>query len=296
VNSSTNTTSLRRSTEMAPTVPGRFNSPRGRLIVFAAATFGAGIIGRLLDGSHVDALTPQPGQALWLIGPLVAGVALTWLARQPLDWGLKPRLSTAAPWYLFAAAIFPVLTVALVAAGRGFGSINVDPDLVLGAAVSAVLLAVPSSFIKNIFEELAWRGYLMAELGLAIRSRLGLHLVVGVVWGLWHVPYLDAFTEISHGGRWELYGPLFLLGVLPTAVVYGEVRLRSGTVWPAVVMHTMANATANTLVVEDYISVDADRFWTIGPSLDNVGYIVIMTLVAVVLMALPRPSPSAAAG
>ena len=277
-------------------VPDDFKSARMRSVAFLVLVSGASVAGRLMDGDSVDVLAPQPGQALWLAAPLLVASLLTLLADRRPDWGLRPRLSTAGPWYLLALVIFPAATAVLVAVGRGFGAIHISSGLALGTLAGAVLLAIPAALIKNVFEELAWRGYLMGELSQLLRSRLGLHLAVGAIWGLWHLPYLDAFSEVYHDASWVAYGPLFLLGVLPTAVVYGEVRLRSGSVWPAVIMHTMANAAVNTLFVDDYVSLESNRFWTVGPAVDNLGYIVVMTFIAAVLYNLPHRDRSGLGG
>ncbi len=262
------------------------------LIIFLVAIAVAGVAGRALDGAEVDATAPGPGQLLWLVTPLAAAVALTTLRRRrdrragrpSPPWGLRPRFATSWPWYLFAALVFPATTVVLVGIGDLVDTVIVEPELAMGAVVAAVAIAIPASFVKNLFEELVWRGYLTAELDDRSLSPLQVHVVVGVVWGLWHLPYLDSFSGIYHDLRWPVYGPLFLAGVVVTAVIYGEVRRRSGTVWPAVVMHTMANATVNTLFLEEHIRLDSDRPWLVAPAVDNVGYLVLVALIATALV------------
>jgi membrane protease YdiL (CAAX protease family) len=43
--------------------------------------------------------------------------------------------------------------------------------------------------------------------------------------------------------------PRFILGTIVFAVVYGEIRIRTGSVWPAVLMHWVGNTLANTLLI-----------------------------------------------
>jgi dolichol kinase len=47
---------------------------------------------------------------------------------------------------------------------------------------------------------------------------------------------------------------LFLVGLLVAAVVYGEVRAASGTVWTAVLMHGAANVLAFAIIDNDLIA------------------------------------------
>lgn len=257
------------------------SAARRRLVVFVVGIMVAGMAGRLIDGSEVDTGAPGPGQALWLVAPLLIGVVLSRLGPDRRSWGLRPRIVSAWPWYVVAVLFFPLVTVVLVVVGLGSGSLDAASDLSLGRVAPLVAAGVAPLVVKNIFEELAWRGYLMAEGAVAGFSGLSLHLFVGVVWGLWHLPYIDAFMALYHDDALPaLAVPLFLLGVIPTAVVYGEIRLRSGTVWTAVVLHTMANAATNPLFTEDLLAVVPERAWLVGPAVDNLGYIVVLGLAA----------------
>jgi membrane protease YdiL (CAAX protease family) len=270
------------------------SAARRRLVVFVVGIMVAGIAGRLVDGSEVDATAPGLGQALWLATPLLLGVALSRWGPDRRPWGLRPRLVPAWPWYVLAVVFFPVVTVVLVAVGVRVGSLEAAAGLSLGGVVPLVLAGAAPLVVKNIFEELAWRGYLMAEGVAAGLSTLRLHLFVGVVWGIWHLPYLDAFTALYRETLPALAVPLFLLGVIPTAVVYGEIRLRSGTVWTAVVLHAMANAATNPLFTEDLLAVLPERAWLVGPAVDNLGYVVVLGLAAAAMAWLRLRSGSPA--
>lgn len=260
---------------------GLRSAARRRLVVFVVGIMVAGVAGRLIDGSEVDTGAPGPGQALWLVAPLLIGVGLSRLSPDRRPWGLRPRFVAAWPWYVMAVLFFPLVTVVLVVVGLATGSLDAAPDLSFGRVAPLVAAGVAPLVVKNIFEELAWRGYLMAEGAAAGLSGLRLHLVVGVVWGLWHLPYIDAFMALYHDNALPaLAVPLFLLGVIPTAVVYGEIRLRSGTVWTAVALHAMANAATNPLFTEDLLAVVPERAWLVGPAVDNLGYIVVLGVAA----------------
>jgi membrane protease YdiL (CAAX protease family) len=109
--------------------------------------------------------------------------------------------------------------------------------------------AFGASMVKNIFEEFAWRGYLtprFAELGL---SRLSNHLLTGLIWGAWHIPYwvfflnraeLRSQTPLGLG----MFVPLALAMLLLQAITYEELRLRSGSTWPAWLLHTSTTRSA----------------------------------------------------
>ena len=54
------------------------------------------------------------------------------------------------------------------------------------------------SLMKNIFEEFAWRGYLTPRLDAAKVHPLLNHLIVGILWWSWHLPYYYYFLDRSH--------------------------------------------------------------------------------------------------
>jgi membrane protease YdiL (CAAX protease family) len=92
-------------------------------------------------------------------------------------------------------------------------------------------------------EEIGWRGYMLTRLVDA-----GLHkpiLTSGLIWGLWHVP-------LVLGGAFLVGSPPFLtallLVIMATAFsfVFARLRLETGSVWPAITLHSAWNAIIQT--------------------------------------------------
>ena len=79
------------------------------------------------------------------------------------------------------------------------------------------------------------------------------HIIVGIVWATWHLPFI---SEISHHTTEGLFAflPRFYLGCIAGAIMYGEIRAATGSVWPAVLMHWTGNAVANPLM-SDFASL-----------------------------------------
>jgi hypothetical protein len=76
----------------------------------------------------------------------------------------------------------------------------------------------------------------------------------GGTWGLWHLPLYACFLpRADFRATTSLSWPLLLLvlfaGTIAAAVVFGELRLRTGSIWPGVVMHTVNGAVVGTLIV-----------------------------------------------
>lgn len=106
------------------------------------------------------------------------------------------------------------------------GTINLLFSLLLGLIVSSLVAFA---------EEIGWRGYLLPHL-LPLGNMRAM-LLSGLLHGLWHLP-LMLLTPFYHaGGNRFIVVVLFLLTLTVAGVLYGYLRLTSGSVWPAALAH-----------------------------------------------------------
>ncbi len=112
------------------------------------------------------------------------------------------------------------------------------PRFLISLAIGLVI-GPPLAAITAAGEELGWRGYMLTRL---LDARVP-HpvLLSGLIWGLWHVPLIVS-GQYAAGPSPVLSAVLFLCSVIAGGVVAALVRLRSGSVWPAVVFHSSWNA------------------------------------------------------
>lgn len=136
-------------------------------------------------------------------------------------------------------------------------------DLTNGQGMIDFLLNLVISLIAaSLFalaEEIGWRGYLLPHL-LSL-GRMRAMLLSGLLHGLWHLP-LMLLTPFYHasGNRLLVVG-LFLLTLTVAGVLYGYLRLTSGSLWPVALAHGAFNtfwwqfssltvATSSSLLLE----------------------------------------------
>ena len=114
------------------------------------------------------------------------------------------------------------------------------PGLKLAASV-AVNLTVGTALaaVSAMGEELGWRGYMLPRLIDAGVPRPV--LISGVVWAGWHLPLIVS-GEYAVGRIPWLSPPLFALTAISASFLFARVRLESGSVWPAVLLHSSWNA------------------------------------------------------
>ena len=219
-------------------------SPLTRLVVFSVVVLGSGWIGLLVDDALGTAHSMKgQGSLVWIMTPLLVGAVLA-LSDPSL------RRSYAVSWlpgrlraYGVAIGVFPLSFVVAIAVGWAAGVLSPGG---LGAFGSAVAVNVLPTVLKNIAEEGAWRGYLTPGL---LRRRLpdpAVWLVVGVVWGAWHLPYYLWFLDESLiRSVYDVPPIIFALIAVPVTIcwvpLFTELRILSGSIWPGLIAHSIAN-------------------------------------------------------
>lgn len=243
------------------------------LTIFIIVVLAMGWIGRGLDVLMDNPSSEGLGILLWIVTPLGASLLLRAFAGDGWkDFGIKPNFKGNAAWYVVALLIYPVSTACILIIGSGFGLITFPNSSLstLGLVFQAFALGILPLFIKNIFEEAAWRGYLAPKVySLRLNDFVG-HLIVGLVWGAWHIPYylffldqavLQEFTTLNL----TIFIPLAIVVTISWAMVYGEIRLLTKSIWPAVLMHAVEDALLITLIADHYIQILPGTDWFISP-------------------------------
>jgi membrane protease YdiL (CAAX protease family) len=149
-------------------------------------------------------------------------------------WGLgAPRWAAIA--YLLPLAYATVAYGAVWILGLG----GVDLSRFTTGTLTFVVLGSIQSLISATGEELGWRGFLVPTL--ARRMSFGrLAVLSGVIWAVWHFP-LIIFADYNSGTATWYSLLCFTLMVVALAVALAWLRLRSGSVWPAALLHASHN-------------------------------------------------------
>ncbi|WP_434591765.1 lysostaphin resistance A-like protein [Brevibacterium sp. 1718] len=196
------------------------------------------------------------------------------LASAPRYFGFWPLRSFGRVIGMTVAAFFGIMVLVvlgyLVSATFGWLALDLDglsgftaqletipgtDSLPTAAAIAIYLLLMFVSSVANvgvtIGEEFGWRGWLLTSLRpLGTWPALP---IIGVVWGLWHSPLILLGYNF---GRPDLTGVGFMVGgCIMVGILFGWLRLRTGSVWPAVFAHAALNGCGAMLLG---LFVDAD--------------------------------------
>lgn len=230
------------------------------LVVFTAVVLASGWLGHGLNRLMGVAPEQSLGMLLWLVAPLATALLLRAFAGDGWkDFGLRPALRGHGRWYLVSLLLMPGVALGVLGLGAMGGLVTLSIPST-GLLLSAVAAGLLPAFIKNLFEEFTWRGYLAPKVqALALPAFVG-HGLVGLIWGLWHVPYFIFFLgpatiEASAAQGLAGFVPAAVVSMVAASIAYGELRLLTGSVWPAVLMHTVGNAFTDILVAKGFVQV-----------------------------------------
>ncbi|WP_256862234.1 CPBP family intramembrane glutamic endopeptidase [Microbispora sp. GKU 823] len=179
--------------------------------------------------------------------------------------------------------------------GAALDKVPLDPRVLYAVqVVQAVLIAPFLNAIPALGEEWGWRGWLLPRLlgDPAVSSAPGPRRVwpalvlSGVIWGLWHAPLTLKGYNYPALGAWA--AALFVGFCVIFGALLGWMRLRSRSVWPAVIAHGSLNAvTGLALLLGDAAAPP-------NAALAGITGVVGWVLLAVVVLAAYRLRPVAA--
>lgn len=261
-----------------------------------------------LDGSGLANPLAALLLPVMMFTPGIAALFVVFMVQRPRPrsipeylgvWPLRPLKRTLwlTVFGIFGSALLVIASVFLAAAlglvqldlvgFSGFAQVlqaasPVETPVPVGLIVLLQLLMIPVGAIINgvlaVGEELGWRGWLLPSLRpLGTWPAL---LISGAVWGFWHSPLILLGYNF---GQPNLFGVgLMIGGCMLFGVLLGWLRLRSGSVWPAVFAHGAFNAAAGFLLLVVAANSTADPVAT-GP-LGWVAWIVMAAVIAVLVL------------
>jgi membrane protease YdiL (CAAX protease family) len=173
--------------------------------------------------------------------PGLAGLVTTFVFQRNFR-GMGWRLGKIK--YYIVAYFLPIV-YGLIAYGAIwlFGLGDVDTSVlgknwitsILGTLTGGVLLAA----LLTLGEEIGWRGLLVPQLA-RINPFLRTALISGIIWGIWHIPLVISGGYSSGAPTWWAI-LCFMVHITGMSFAFAWLRLGSGSIWPAVLMHAVHN-------------------------------------------------------
>lgn len=115
-----------------------------------------------------------------------------------------------------------------------------DLLIIIAAFFFITLVNLIPNMLFSLGEELGWRGFLVPQL-IKSTSFLNTAIISGIIWSFWHLPGILSGNYGAEGTPLWYQVVCFILLVLSGSVMLTWLRLRSGSLWPAVVFHAVHN-------------------------------------------------------
>jgi uncharacterized membrane protein len=239
------------------------------IFIFVALT--CGWLGVLVD-KFVESQSESEslGMGIWLVLPLLTVILLRFFAGDGWkDLGIRPNLKGNTKWYVIALLIYPLVTAAVLALGKISGWIDFA-NFRAKAYLTGFLTALFPNFVKNIFEESVWRGYLTGKLLNEKVKDIWLYLIVGGIWGAWHLPYYLCFLpeadmyQVLPVGRLA-FALTAILSMICWTAMFVEIFRLTKSIWPVVLLHAVEDSLINHLVIDGHIAIVAGKEFLISP-------------------------------
>jgi len=180
--------------------------------------------------------------AAMLLGPSLAGLILTAVVEGKS--GLQTLFSRMGYWqvgirWYAVVFLFPVLIIAVLMLLTAF----VSPVFVPSFSMIGIVIGLVAGF----FEETGWTGFALPRLQMK-HSPLAAGLMLGVLWGFWHL-LADYFgNSASMGALWL---PYFLLGFVAamaaTRIIITWVYNNTGSILLSQLMHASSTGFLSAL-------------------------------------------------
>ena len=193
-----------------------------------------------------------------LLGPSVSGILLTGLVygREGFRnlFTRMRRWRVGARWYAVALLTAPLVSTAVLIPLSLISPVFLPGIFASEAKVSFVLMGIVVGLIVGIFEELGWKGFAVPTLLKLRYGVLSTGLIVGVLWGAWHLLGNDIWASVATSGGlppalfavWV--GLVLVVGQLPAfRVLMVWVYERTGSLLLAILMH--ASYSASTFIL-----------------------------------------------
>lgn len=183
-----------------------------------------------------------PGGPAWMWSPGIAAILTQLLFRgkvREFGWRLGEAKyllwGYALPW-LYGLAIYGTVWVTGLG-GFAAHSIRIG-SFRLPVAVSLLaettLLLIPAC-VAALGEEIGWRGLLVPELS-KVTTFTKTAVLTGIIWAVWHYPAILFADYHGEAPLWYQL-PIFTISVLGMSFVVAWLRLKTGSIWPAVLWH-----------------------------------------------------------
>lgn len=227
--------------------------PRAFFVCFLLVTFLM-IVTAVLSVLQPEQKIEMAGNSvsIWVLAVqfvLIGGSILGWILL--LISGRKKRAAAGLSWSntkasLFCIVLFFVLYFARTAVSCALvGQIDLFTDMIKESTTWIYLAVMPINFLCVFLvffgEEYGWRYYLQPKLQEKFGLRGGV-LILGVIWGLWHLPPDFFFYTTPDKGL--IMSVAQQITCITLGIFFAYAYMKTNNIWVPVILHFLTNNLA----------------------------------------------------
>lgn len=224
------------------------------VLVFSLSWLGAFCVvaPKLLHGQPIGKFDGLMMFPVMLLGPAFAGSALTvvfdgWKGLRDLG----ARMVRVSPVWLMPLVIPFALVAGVLFGFKAFVSPEFRPNVfVVGAAFG---------ILAGLLEEIGWTGFALPRM-LRPENAIAPAILLGLLWGLWHLPVIDFLGAASPHGVWLMpFALTFIVAMTAMRVLIAWIYVNTKSVLLAQLMH--ACSTGALVVLSPHVGPEQETLW-----------------------------------
>lgn len=187
-----------------------------------------------------------------LLGPSISGIVMTGIVGGRA--GLRDllarmgRVRVPAKWYA-VLLIPPALVFAVLFSFKALVSPVFSPNYFW----VGILFGVPAGFL----EEIGWTGFAFPKMS---GSALGSAMILGMIWGTWHLPAINFLGAAApHGRYWIPFFLAFAFAMTAMRVIISWLYVNTKSVLLAQLMHV--SSTGTLVIFSPRVSPAQEVMW-----------------------------------
>jgi CAAX protease family protein len=194
---------------------------------------------KLIQGkpiSQVDGLLMFP---VMLLGPLITGITLTAITEG--KGGLRTLFARMGRWRVGGWYLVLLIPPLLVLAVLFFLRATLSPAFTPQFGLTGVFYGILPGFV----EEIGWTGYAYPTMKVrGGHSAFATALLLGVLWGVWHLPVIDFLgAAYPHGSYWPPFALAFVVAMTAMRVLIVWVYTNTGSLLLTQLLHASSTAS-----------------------------------------------------
>jgi len=219
-------------------MPKHLSQIKKEIITYVILTFFLSLIGYyLVINSKVIGISPFIAMLCLMWCPALSAI-ITSLAYEKNIRGIGWKLGRVR-WLVIGYTLpicYSTLAYGIIWL---FGFAIINPNYQFNI-FSLIILGTLFNIAFAAGEEIGWRGFLVPHLYKLTGSFTKTSLITGIIWSVWHFPLIISGVYLA---KMPMDFQLLFLVITVTAMTFpiSWLRLKSGSVWPAVLLHASHN-------------------------------------------------------